>query len=266
MEKILSASKATFDGEKFRLFLQEELIRRCRKNQKYSLRAFAKFLGVEASFLSKIISGKRAVTAKTFSKFSTLLGLTPYQVAEFREKDNAEEKFNGLTLDHFHLIAEWHHFAILELLSIRGFRPSKQKIAQALGLSITEAASAVERLLRLGYLEITPKGKWLNVSGNNTTTSFEKFTNSALIKAQEKILEMAIESLHHVPLEERDQSAIIMAIDSKLLPKAKEKIKAFRRKLMSELQSGQNLDQIYNLSISLYPVTQLEKDLSKELQ
>ncbi len=39
----------------FRIFLQEELVLRCKKNPKFSMRAFARMLGVENSALSKII-------------------------------------------------------------------------------------------------------------------------------------------------------------------------------------------------------------------
>ena len=39
----------------FRSYLQSELIRRCNNNSKYSLRAFAKHLGIDASPLSQIV-------------------------------------------------------------------------------------------------------------------------------------------------------------------------------------------------------------------
>ena len=56
-------------------------------------------------------------------------------------------------------------------------------------------------------------------------------------------------------MERRDQTSMTMAIDTKLLPQAKEKIKKFRRDMDRLLQSSDTKDEVYHLSVSLYPVT-----------
>jgi hypothetical protein len=47
-----------------------------------------------------------------------------------------------------------------------------------------------------------------------------------------------------------------MAIDPRDLPEAKERIKKFRRELMTYLQrKGTRFDEVYQLAISLYPIS-----------
>ncbi len=63
----------------FRLFLQQELVRRCRENRNYSLRAFARHLNLEPSFLSKLLRGERNITIDMFRKLADRLLLEPQE-------------------------------------------------------------------------------------------------------------------------------------------------------------------------------------------
>src|SRR4051794_31830317 len=57
-------------------FLRAELERRRRVNRRYSLRAFAKALGVESSYLSKVLRGERQVTRQLLHRIEHRLRLT----------------------------------------------------------------------------------------------------------------------------------------------------------------------------------------------
>ncbi len=69
----------------FRQFLEDELNRRMQTLPRYSLRAFARQLDVDSSFLSKILSGKRTVTMRTIRMFGERLSLTPEELSRFDE-------------------------------------------------------------------------------------------------------------------------------------------------------------------------------------
>ncbi len=255
------------DTQDFRLYLQSELVRRCKANPRYSLRAFAKSLRLESSALSKILSGRRSVSPPMLIKLSQNLGMSPTEVAPFKKlliekrgkKKHAEvhKEFQQLTLDHFQVIADWYHFAILELTTTLNFQGDKRWISRKLGISAIEANAAVERLLRLGYLEIDSQNKWIDRSGDITTVGNE-FTAVAFRKLQTQILQGALKAMEEVPMELRDQSAMTMAIDSRLLPEAKKKIKKFRRELCTLLQKSKYRDEVYHLGVSLYPVSNKE--------
>jgi transcriptional regulator with XRE-family HTH domain len=112
----------------FRLFLQSELARRCARNPQYSLRAFALHLGVDHSTLSQWLRGRRPIMRRSIEILGSALGLTPAAVANYEEHSGREHDDSPfgtgalLSGDTVSLIAEWYHFAILELTRLQEFR------------------------------------------------------------------------------------------------------------------------------------------------
>lgn len=253
----------------FRSYLQAELIRRCRANPKYSLRAFARTLRIEPSALSKILNGKRRITTVMFRQLSKRLALDPVLAEKLQPPsqaprsqakaqaaptgDFAPKDYRQLSLDMFQIISDWYHYAILELTQLNGFKPEPRWVARKLGITVSEVNIAVERLERIGFLKITSEGKWIDESGAVTTVGNE-FTAIAFRKLQRQILEKAIDALEEIPMEERDQSSMTLVANSRLLPQAKERIKRFRRELTRFLKSEGPYDTVYHLGVSLYPV------------
>ena len=252
-----------------RIYLQDELVRRCKKNPKYSLRAFAKVLGLESSALSKILAGKRSVSREMLKRFAQKLALSPKDLKTFEANlsetrgrprageetpINAALNYQQLALDHFQIISEWYHFAILELTAIEGFQPSYAWVARTLGISVSEARAAVERLERMEMLEITDDGKWIDRAGNLTNIAAPDFSAAALRKMQTQFLAMAIDAIEGVSPELRDNTGMTMAIDRAKIPEAKKRIAKFRRELCAYLQSGKK-DSVYQIGIALYPLS-----------
>lgn len=256
-------AEASANGD-FRLFLQNEFVRRCRNNPRYSLRAFARTLQVDDSTLSKILNGKRVLGKQATRRLALKLNLGAEAVAEFTSpgglaQSNSDANYQQLVLDSFQLIADWYHYAILELIRVDGFVPENKWVARALGLSVGEVQAAKERLVRLGLMEITAEGRWIDPSNELTTNMGPDIHASAHRLLQKQILEKAIYALETVPLDRRSQSAMTMAIDIERLPEAVEKIKKFRRGLAKFLSRGKKRTEVYNLSVSLYPVSTIHE-------
>ena len=251
--------------QEFRLFLQNELIRRCEKNPGYSLRSFARSLKMHPATLSHILRGKRKLSNRALHKICTALALSPEQIARFENSVSQKNKnnisslplknYNNLTVDTFHIISEWYHYAILELMRIKTFSPNPRWIAKTLGLTINEVSSAVERLKRLEMLEVTKDGQWINTSGNNSNLQPNNFTSVALRKFQKQILEKAILAMEEIPLGKREQSSMTFAMDAARMPIAIDRIKEFRRSLCQELDQGGPYNEVMHLSVSLYGAT-----------
>jgi len=265
-----------------RAFLNEELSKRCKLNPRYSLRAFARALGLTPAGLSLILSGKRGVTPTTAESIADHLGLDPVLREKFLEgirrskkqkklarksqrtpefsKPQNDSHYHQLTLDTFSLISDWQHYAILSLIETKGFKPRISWVASRLGISATEAKSAVERLKRLKILD-TSQAPWKQMGGplkiENTTAL------SAARRQQKQVLEKALYSLENDSFESRDISSMTMAIDPKLVPLARDEIKKFRRYLMNLLESKGNQEEVYHLGIQIYPVSK-NKKLHKE--
>lgn len=263
-------------GERdFVRLLQKELASRCARNPKYSLRAFAKALGISPAYLSHLLSGRRKLTLKSLRTLGLRLGLSPENLEGCIEhwasahgggaallSGAREQRLAEIARDRFEVISDWHHFAILEMTRLADFRPDAKWIARALGLTLAESKAAIGRLERLGLIEIGPKGNWVLAQANHTTLGSDEFTTLAHRKMQSQILERAIQALEEIPLSERDQSSLTLALDRRQLPELRERIKSFRRSLLAFQETSERVDQIYQLSFACFPVLKPQKNPS----
>lgn len=245
----------------FRRFLREELIRRCEKNNGYSLRAFARHLGINHATLSSIMAGKRALTRSTIIKLGNSLKLTQEQLTNFlnfygsHDNQVALTEHQNLALDVFTAISDWYHDAILELIHIKNFKPDIRWISKSLGITTTEVRSAVERLVRLELLEISDN-TWKDLSRNNTTNITNNLSSDALKKLQAKILELSMRTLTELPRTHRDHTSLTVAMQTRDLDEVKERIKRFRFELVKFIERKQaKPDAVYQFAFSVFPLT-----------
>lgn len=250
----------------FRNRLRLELVERCKRNPSYSLRAFATQLGTDASTLSKLLKGKRPLGRKLVVQLGTRIGLSASELSPYlspstdsEEEIPAHENFQQLTLDRFAVISDWYHFAILELMLVKDFRPDHAWIASALGLKRVEVDVAVERLIRVGMLKLQKDGSWKDTSRGFSTSIGPDMVSAAHRRLQEQFLEKSRDALAQTPIHERDHSTMTMAVNRSRLPAAREKIKKFRRSLARFLTEGSDHDEILNLNIALFPITKLNE-------
>lgn len=252
--------------------LVEELNRRSRRNPAYSLRAFARDLQLSPSRLSEILSGKKGLSGSAARSICRLMALPGDQAQLFCEsveslharsaikRNSAQaklklikerEEYSEIALDQFQLIAEWHHFAVFEALSVPGFKGDPQRIAQALGISKLEATSALERLKRLNLAEKTPKG-WRAKQATITTPDVP---SKAIRSYHRALIQKAEAALETQTIHERDFSSVTMAIDPDLLPEAKQWIQSFRRKFCKKISSTGRKRKVYCLAVQFFDLT-----------
>lgn len=111
-------------------------------------------------------------------------------------------------------------------------------------------------MIRIGILE-RKNGNLLDVTHGNTSHLKTDFTNDQLRNFQIQALEKAIHSLKTIPIELRDNTSMTLAISKKSIPFAKDEIKKFRRKLTKKLERFDDPDEVYQLVISLSPLTNI---------
>ncbi|MBI1859782.1 MAG: TIGR02147 family protein [Deltaproteobacteria bacterium] len=257
--------------------LKEELARRIGDNPSYSMRAFARALKMPSGALSEVIQGRRRISYKLANRMTDALDLNITDQRRFI-LSTAEASFSGtrkrfdphfrrviqnstaavssdttLSLEHdlFQAIADWYHYAILELTHTQGFRSDSAWIATQLGISRPETQAAIERLIRLKLLSV--KNGRLVKNQPLLRTSDRSLTTPALRRRQRQILERSIRSLENDPIETRNHTAMTMAIDPTLLPKAKERIDQFQNDLCQFLEKGKR-KRVYELTVNLFPL------------
>jgi transcriptional regulator with XRE-family HTH domain len=248
----------------FRLFLRAELGRRCARNPRYSLRAFANFLGLDHATLSQLLRGKRRLTERTIRTLGAKLGLDRDAI----DAHVAREPFDAgggtldagradsrrVTSDIVRLVSEWEHYAILELVRLKDFRPDVNWIARVLDLHPDRVTLAIDRLVRLGLLVMETRHRWVDTSGDAVADLSEL--------TQEAIRRFASQSRSRwpepPPAGPQGGSATTVAVHSARLPGALGRIARFRRELLEYLQGDPVRDQVYAFEIQLFPLTNLQ--------
>jgi uncharacterized protein (TIGR02147 family) len=239
--------------------LLKEFKHRSEKNRRYSLRAFARDLGLPASHLSEFLSNKRTLSAAQIERIVYRLGYDYREANEFistlenqrTKKRSFEKAFVPLNQDAFSLIADWQNYAILNLMRTKNFKSDTAWIADRLGLQLDVAEKAIQRLERLQLIE-KREGGLVRVAKNLTTS--QDIPSEALRESHRQDFQNALKSLIETPSDQRDITSITMAIDPDKIPLAKKMIRAFRRKLSETLESGSQTE-VYNLNIQLVPIS-----------
>jgi uncharacterized protein (TIGR02147 family) len=237
--------------------LNQELVKRAKKNPAYSLRAFAKSLNMDSSTLSSLLRNKRPLSAKMASKILKILDIDESQKKEIflaslargvELKDKTQ--FQNLDEDVFEAISSWEHFAILSLLTVKGFRPNVKAIGARLNIGTGVVIDALRRLEKLGL--IAKENGVLKVTNKNLTTTHE-MPSRAVREANKQYIEKALYSLEHHSVEDRDMTGITMAVSKKKLKEAKKIIKKFRREICETLEDEET-DDVYRLNVQLFPL------------
>ena len=238
--------------------IAEELARVQAKNPSYSLRSYAKKLGISPAALSEIMRGRRPLTRKAARKILERLCVHPQKAEKLLAKtDHVDQKeFTKINMDYFNVISDWYYLAILSLAETEGFCDEPEWVAERLNIRKRDAKSAFARLERLGLMERREGG--LCPTGLQYETS-QGIANPAIRKNHFQNLELARKSLEGDPLDERDFSAITMVVDPERLPEAKKRLKEFRREFCSHMESGRKRE-VYRLCLQFFPLSKSKKE------
>lgn len=248
--------------------MREEFSLKQRTNPHYSLRAFARDLGLHSSTLSSIFKGYRPLPLKNSKMVANKLNLGPkertlfleslYRTKTKMDEIKIEPGDNRFIIDeaHYKVLAEWEHFAVETLLELTDFDASEMSIAQRLGITLTRAHVVVQNLLTYGLVRYDDNGKLVKVHARIRTP--EDVASQALRDGHRETLEMGKSKLDQIDVELRDFSSMTIAMDLTRMPEVKTIIREFRQKMMALLKDGRKTD-VCQLSIQFYPLTIPEK-------
>lgn len=245
-------------GKSYRIYLRDELLERKGKNPHYSLRAFARDLGISATVLSEVLSHKRHLSQKNFLRIADKLVLSPEEklwiLNEIKgnpELTEDEEEILQLKEDTFRMMSDWYYFGILSLSRIKESSANPVWIAKRLGISPFEAKTAVETLRRLGFVK-TEKGKLRRTSSRLETTL--DVPSSALRKFHKQHLALGQLSIERDSVDTREFNTMTMAVDPKKIKEAQRLMLAFRERLSRFMEKGK-ASEVYVLAMQLFPLS-----------
>ncbi len=243
-------------------------------NSSYSKRAFARDIGISSARLTQVLSKKHGLSIEAAKELAQRLKLTPDETKWFVESVGAlhsrkktlktefsrriqeykrtAKKFTEIQLEYFKVIADWYHFAILELTHVEDFQNDAAWMAAKLGITIDEVTEAVARLKNLDFLS-EEEGKLKDVfkflaTPNDVPSESLKMFNHQLMKK-------AMEALYDQDVLNREIASNIFSVRKDRVPEFKEKLRVFRRDLENEACQSKGKDAVYCLSMQFYELT-----------
>lgn len=266
------------NGKDYRSILKDHYASRNAKNARYSMRAFARDLGVSSARLSEVLNHNDAFSRKVAERIAARLGFSKHEQEFFctlvesengrstRIRDLAIKKLqklevakdDRLKLDVFELIADWHHFAILEIVGLPQFQSTHKWIAKKLSITEVEATVAVERLVRLGLL-IQKNNRWQ--ATDSQTYAQSGIPSAAVRRYHRQVLQKASDAIEFQNVDEREYISAVMSISSKDIPLAKKKMNEFQREFCGAMQCAeQKKDSVYFFNMQFFRAGEKDHD------
>jgi hypothetical protein len=185
--------------ERFRARLQREFDERRQANARYSLRAFAAFLTTDHSTLSQILRSQRPIPLTNIRTWAKKLGIEPELTAAYVAAEHLpdpqsaarESQVRHWTAEASAVVMNPVHWRIFDLCRTHAVPGDSRSISAQTGDSIDDVNIAFSRLLRLGLLRTTEKGRWTVTTGDSIKTE-KQFHRLALIRVREKAAEFSV--------------------------------------------------------------------------
>lgn len=263
----------------YKCFLSREYEGRVKKNPAYSMRAYARDIGVLPSRMSEIMSGKGGISVLQATGIASSLKLEGHELELFITSVTAkhsrsravrhaaqvkfddlvkQDSFSHLEMERFKAVSDWHHIAILEMVHLKDFQSTPAWVARRLGVELKVAEEALQRLIQFNFLRITQSGTYEPVHDDLATPI--DVPSAEIRKFHRQMLQKAEGSLEKNTLEERDFSSVSFAVRSDRIHEAKQLIRQFRRNFSQAIQSETGgADRVYSINIQFFPIDEVER-------
>lgn len=267
-------SNQIFKITSFREILLTELQNRQKKNPNYSMRAFARDLGMKQSSLFDVLSGRIGMSVKTALKVTENFGFNPVEKQYFcdlvarhhsrskLQRQLAEDRLKKIwsSIDQkiisdsqIQYISKWYYPVILEIAGLYQGQVDITTISKHLNLDLKEIKHAVLALQKLGLLNV--EGTKVSVAINYY--KIEKTIPSDVIRSFHKsTLDMAKIKIETEPLQKRKFLSTVFSVNKKDILKARQRLEELHKQFIEEFKSDQNQDAVYALNFQYYSLTE----------
>lgn len=264
-----------FKYKDYRSFLRAAFARQ--SSQGYSRRSFAERVGVSNSFLSEVLSGKKSLSMELGYKIAVSLDLieseTHYFCLLVQIENEKDPRFRGrlvsranemaanrsphhLDEDIFAVIADWYHFAILELTYLPSFEATPAYLSSRLDISAGAAEVALDRLFRLGLLKREDDG---HVRKTHDSVLARSEVPSAIHRRfHRQYLEKALLSLEAQSPSERVSLTDVLPMDSSRLSEISRLADDFSEAVIRLSKESKVRDSVYALGVHVHRLTRSE--------
>lgn len=250
-------------------YLKQEYAVRKQRRPHYSLRAFARDLGVSPSTLSEFLNGKTGFSKERVAAIARKIHLNEEQTEHFwdlnvvkyshienekrlaiqRSTRRAESLKSFLSLDQFEMVSNWYHLVILELIDLDLKFQDIHKLASTLEISEAETEEAIARLERLGMLK---KESGVLKSATPQTLVGNGTSSLAIRKYHHQMMEKASEALDIQAVDERGFRSIVFSMNHQDISNFKRDLVLMTNQLIDKYHSPKNKDLVSALNVQFF--------------
>lgn len=273
---VLYSMNSIIEYKNYRIYIQayyEE-----RKALGFTWRDFAAQSGFSSPvFLKYVSEGKKNLSPVAVERVANAMSLTGFELVYFRamvrydqakndsEKQSAfadmeavadANKTRIMGIDEFTYFNSWKYPVIRELaVAMPG--ASLQDIADACcrPISLTEVSDALEFLTNARLLKKDKNGRY-RLAEKILSSGSADFVPLAVRNMHKQMGSFALESIENVPQDERKFTGLTMGVSEEDYGRIVAELAECRRRIMSIVSSGKNVDRVYRLNMQLFPMSQ----------
>jgi uncharacterized protein (TIGR02147 family) len=264
-----------FDYLDYREFLRDYYTEKKRNKPFYSYRFIGNRVGMDSSYIIKVLQGNLHLSTKKIDNFIKLLELTEPEAEYFeilvhfgRAKTERQRKLyfdklfaissvkaRRLEPFQYEFFQKWHYAALWSLVNCTPFNGDFRSIAGKCTPAITvwDAKRGIRLLEKLGLIAKEKDG--CHHTTNLNLTTGRKWYSRAIEIHQREMIRLAGESIERFTKQERDLSTVTISVDEKSLPEIREHINQFRSSLIKMVNSFDGRNRVYQLNIQLFPLS-----------
>ena len=258
----------------YRDFLKDYYERRKAEMPFYSYRMMGDKLGLDSSYLYRVLQKKQHLPAHALQAAKEILALSGREAEYFdllfsaavsKDKAKKEELMakalslrdverHSLQAAELKLLENWWIPAVRAYLDLNGGVVNVKQIAKDICPPITEdqVNEAIDILKEVGLVKKLASGRLALTDAHLTVGGPEKA--QAVRKFQRQVLALASDSLDNVPVTERNVSTLTLSVDQSCFEDLGEMLREFRRLVQKRVDEAKNSDRVMQLSMAFYPV------------
>jgi uncharacterized protein (TIGR02147 family) len=260
--------------------LRRELKRKQRTQPQYSIRALARDLGVNSSYLSGVFNGKKPVPLQRVSEIAKRLEMDELAIITLKRAitinqvpasqrallSSPSEGLNPSSLDKLEnvrqaskselkLWSKWYYVAVLDLSTCDNFVSEVKWIARRLKIPLGDAAEAVDFLLQHKYF-IEQNGQWtkadlhLRLPAVASKEIVRNFHKQYMLKAIEVMQSQTTPEEYA----KRLITGVVIASNAEKIKEAKNRLELALVEISQILLEGE-CTELYQLGAQLFPLT-----------
>lgn len=271
--------KPIFEYIDYRDFLKDFYEEHKGQHSFFSYRYFGNKVGIDPSYLLKVMLKTRHLAEKSIPKITTFCKLSENESEYFhtmvlfiKAKSQRESRLHfekllsiryiknkRLVEWQYEYFSTWYHPVVRSVLEYFDFKDDYAQLGQQISPQITEkeARDSVRLLEKLKLIKRDENGRYQLTDAAVTTG--EAWRSVAINAFQEQTIKLSQESLERHDRLLRDISTITMNIHAENFEEIRQRITEFRRSLIAYVGESTNPDRTYQLNMQLFPLTDTKR-------